>query len=81
MTHTPKDPQEQPGGRLIGPEAGWRAMERNLAADQVAAAAEAAAHGHRYPPRGDLSDTPGRLPPTTEEGPDDEPDTQHRRPR
>lgn len=39
--------REQPGGRLHGPDAGWRNMLRNLAARAAIADAEAYAHGER----------------------------------
>ena len=47
----PQADREQPGGRLTGPDAGWRNMERNLAGDLAIAAAEAAARDdHRHGP-------------------------------
>lgn len=69
------DPQwpapEQPGGRLSGPDAGWRNMLRNLDGAQAIAAAEAAAHGHDAPRTG-VSDHPESIPPIIEEGPTDD---------
>lgn len=38
---------EEPGGRLSGPDAGWRNMLRNLAAADALADAESYAHGER----------------------------------
>ncbi len=70
------DPQwpapEEPGGRLSGPDAGWRNMLRNLDGAQAIAAAEDAAHGHHHAPGPGVSEDTENIPPITEEGPTDD---------